>query len=280
MSNIINPRAGCGFHVLPTTPALRLVLAYGTAAIEALLRNPAADAPGIYLSIRHTGYLGCSETSISGRAARLASASDVILAVVGGENRLLEGDAHALERIAFQALDYAGVPLRNRNHPEGAPVGLQRYAHLQRVWAETMSALREVAPSLACPWLGPDYLLAPADADEVEPLPTRWRGRMGEARATLRGCGTGYVVEAGSRIRLDPIASAPGLCRTMREELAFSGALVREPHCWLLTRDVHLPTLAACSRFVFTGGGSAYWHVDEGADAILVEPYFNPAFRR
>lgn len=283
MSNIISSRAGNGFHVLQTTPALRLVLACGAAGIEAFSHDPNLDFPGVYVSVGRTGYVGSTKTSVSGRTRRFTadgSTPDALLAVVGGANTLRGCEARALERIVFQSYDQSGLPLRNRAYPEGAPVGHHRYVELHRMWAEAVAALRDVAPSLARAWTGPDYLVAPEDQDVMEPLPTRWHGAMGEAEATLRSCGTGYVVEAGSRLRLEPIPSAPALCQTMREELAFAGVLVREPFCWRLTRDVYLPTLAACSRFVFTGSGSAYWGIDEGADAVVFEPAFEPDYRR
>lgn len=272
--SITTGRPGVGYHVREISPSLHLVLAYGAEGIEAFQRDPLLAAPGVYVSITRTAYLGCAESSVSARAARLAPASDALLALVGGAGRFQDGDAHALERIAFQALDAAGVPLRNRHYPEGAPVGLSRYVALQRAWAETTGPLRELAPRLACPWTGPDYLLPPPGEDEAEPLPTRWRGALGAAQASLRSVGGAYVVEAGSRLRLEPIASAPGLCQTMRDELAFTGVIVREPQCWWLTRDVYLPTLAACSRFVFTGGGSGYWRVANGPDVVAYEPDF------
>jgi hypothetical protein len=271
------PNSGDGYHVLETSPALRLALACGTSGIDAFRRDPAFKAPGIYLSITRTGYVGCAEVSVTARTARLIDGSDAILALVGGDRLLDEDDAHALERIAFQAFDAAGMPLRNHIYPEGAPVGPTRYAALQLMWAETVRPLLEAAPALACPWTGPDYLVPPEEADEVEPLHTRWRGATGEADATLRTCGSGsgYVVEAGSRLRLDPIPSAPGLCQVMREELAYMGAIVREPWCWRLTRDLHLPTLAACARAVFTSGSSAVWRVERGLDAVAFEPAFS-----
>lgn len=281
MSNIIISRAGNGYHVLQTGPALHLVLARGDDGLEAFSRDPALDSAGVYVAISRTGYVGCSKSSVSSRTFRRileGSMPDALLAIVGGAKPLLDREARALERIVFQSYDNAGLPLRNRAYPEGAPVGHERYSELQGYWAEAVAALRTVAPTLACGWTGPDYLVPPVDTGE--PLPTRWHGVMGEADATLCSSGSGYVVEAGSRIRLEPIPSAPALCQTMREELAFAGVLVREPFCLRLTRDVYLPTLAACSRFVFTGGGSAYWRVDDCAEDVLFEPAFTPDYRR
>lgn len=278
MPRLIRPRpgAGDGYHLLKTGSALRLALACGTSGIETFRRDPAFRVPGIYLAMTRTGYVGCAEVSVTARSSRTSDGSDAILALVGGDEPLDEDDAHALERIAFQAFQQAGMPLRNHSYPEGAPVGPTRYAALQRLWAETVPSLLEVAPALACPWTGPDYLVPPEKADEVEPLHARWRGATGQAEATLRTCGSGsgYVVEAGSRLRLDPINSAPGLCQVMREELAFMGAIIREATCWRLTRDLHLPTLAACASVVFTSSGSAVWRVERSPDTFAFEPTF------
>gem|GEM_PF-1288876 len=271
-----DPSPWDGYNVLETPSEIRLVLACGVTGIGCFRRDRQLDAPGIYFAITRSGYVGRADVSVSARTGRMTTGGgmpDALLALVGGNKRFREGDARALERVAFQAYDQAGVPLRNGVYPEGEAVGHVRYAELQKFWAETLPALREVAPALACPWVGPDYLVPPED--EVEPLPTRWRGAMGAASASLRSTGSGYAVEAGSRLRLEPIPSAPGLCEVMREELAFAGVLVREHCCWRLTRDVYLPTLAACSKFVFTSSSNSYWRVVQDIDRP-----FEPGFGR
>ena len=274
-----------GFHVLAQSPTLRLVLATGVAGMQAFSRDDHLDAPGVYVALSATAYVGCSTRSVSARTQRLTvggGTPDALLALVGGRERFDEDDARALERISFQAYERAGVPLRNQAYPEGAPVGHQRYAELQGAWAEAVAALREAAPALALPWRGPDYLSPPPGIREAEEalFATRWRGRMGDASATLRSCGAGYVVEAGSSLRLEPVASAAGLCQTLREELAFMGALVREPRAWRLTRDLYMPSLSACARVVFTTRSGGYWQAVDEEERLRFEPAFAPLLAR
>lgn len=280
--HIHHPRArrDGGLHILATTPALSLALARGADAIDALCGLPQLDAPGVYVALDDGGaYCGGSSLSVARRVARFTTggagaAPDALIAVVGGAAPLSDVDARALERIVHQALGHAGLRLRNRVTPEGAPVGHARYAALQGVWAECLAALRDVAPALAHPWRGPDYLTPPPDAGEdPDPYRTRWRATMRGVTASLRSCANGYVLEAGGQLRLTPIPSAPALCWTMREELAFCGAIVREPDRWRLTRDLWLPTLSACARVAFTSGVAQCWRVvDDEAELGLITP--------
>lgn len=284
MPNSTRPRSATlveGYHVLAESSSLRLVLACGVPGMHAFSRDDHLDAPGVYVALSASAYVGCSTRSVSARTQRLTvggSTPDALLALVGGREPLDENDARALERIAFQAYERGGVPLRNLAYPDGAPVGHARYAELQGIWAEAVAALREGAPALALPWQGPDYLSPPLQIREAEEalFATRWRGRMVDATATLRSCGIGYVVEAGSTLRLEPVTSAPGLCQTLREELAFMGVLVREPRVWRLTRDLHMPTLSACARVVFTSRSSGYWQVVDDEESGRFEPAFTP----
>lgn len=268
---------GDGYHVLSAGTGLYLVLACGPSGLETFCRDQRLDQPGIYVSLAETAYCGCGTISVARRARRLAvggSAGDGLLALVGGEAPFSEGDARVLERVAFQAYLEAGLPLRNVAYPEGRPVGLPRYAGLQRIWAQTVAALREVAPVLARPWQGPEYVSPHPDDGGEDVDPTRWRGKKGATDATIRTCGTGYVLEAGSTIQLDPIESAPWLCWSVREELAFMGVLIREPNCWRLTRDLYLRTRAACSRVAFTSTTTSYWQVVDGNDDLPFTPTF------
>ena len=228
-----------------------------------LNQHPELNSPGIYIAVSPDDavYVGVAGNLLArtNRFTATPTPPAMLLYIAGNSAPLPQESALVIERIVYQAFRSAGLKMFNRYEPLGSPVSLGEYAELQASWAAMISALAPIVPGLACPWLDPGHTRMPppepADAYHEERLVAEKRG----VRATVKRTSRGYVIQAGSRIRAEPIRSAGKLCIMMRIEAKYAGLLVRDGDHLRLTRPMLRRTLCSCSRFVFTTGETDIW---------------------
>ncbi|MCC5978811.1 MAG: hypothetical protein JJU21_12170 [Salinarimonas sp.] len=219
--------------------------------------------PGIYIAVSPEGgiYVGVAANLLArtNRFTATPTPPAMLVFITGNTALLPQESALVIERIVFQAFRTAGLKMFNRYEPLGAPLALDEYASLQGDWAAMISALAPIVPGLACPWLDPGHTRMPppetTDAYHEERLVAQKRG----IRAVVKRISRGYVIQAGSRVRAEPIRSAGNLCMMMRIEARYAGLLVPDGEHLRLTRPVFRRTLCSCSRFVYTTGETSIW---------------------
>ncbi|MCH8490384.1 MAG: hypothetical protein LAT81_10715, partial [Oceanicaulis sp.] len=219
--------------------------------------------PGIYIAVSPEGgiYVGVAANLLArtNRFTATPTPPAMLVFIAGNTAPLPQESALVIERIVFQAFRTAGLKMFNRYEPLGAPLALDEYASLQGDWAAMISALAPIVPGLACPWLDPGHTRMPppetTDAYHEERLVAQKRG----IRAVVKRISRGYVIQAGSRVRAEPIRSAGNLCMMMRIEARYAGLLVPDGEHMRLKRPVFRRTLCSCSRFVYTTGETSIW---------------------
>jgi hypothetical protein len=232
-------------------------------AFAAFAANKFFSQPGFYVATNNAGktYVGYGG-DLRHRTLRYTTGLTQparLICIVGQSRPLSPEEAAALERMIAQVLwPYANLD-KNDDYPLGGRVDLGTYSSLHAAWSSVALNFRECAPELARPWLGPDYAHLPAPNLDL----TRYGGRRIAKRKNI--CASvipttgGYIIEAGSLIRLEPRDRKHLLSYTHRLESLFAGLLVREHDALRLIRPIFRETLASCSRFVFDTSDTAAW---------------------
>jgi len=262
-----NTLTWAGAHLLPIDGqdgGLSAFVLSDDQAFAAFAANRFFSQPGAYVATNQAGksYVGYSQ-DIRYRTQTYTTGltQPARLICILGQNRPLSvEEAASLERIIAQVLwPYANLD-KNFGYPLGGRVDLGTYSSLHAAWSSVALNFRECAPELARPWLGPDYAHLPAPNLDL----TRYGGRRIAKRKNI--CASvipttgGYIIEAGSLIRLEPRSRKHLLGYTHRLESLFAGLLVQEHDALRLIRPIFRDTLASCSRFVFDTSDTAAWH--------------------
>lgn len=264
MSNILSTAAtnAAFLTIASDNGKLSTIIVQGSGFAQ-LNQHSELNCPGIYIAVSPDDavYVGVAGNLLArtNRFTATPTPPAMLVFIAGNTAPLTQESALVIERIAFQAFRSAGLKMFNRYEPLGSPVDLHEYASLQADWAAMISAIAPILPGLACPWLDSGHTRLPpsdpTDAYHEERLVAEKRG----VRATVKRTSRGYVIEAGSRVRAEPIRSAGILCRMMRVEARYAGLLVPDGEYLRLTRPVLRRTLCSCSRFVFTSGETDIW---------------------
>ena len=264
MSNILSTAAtnAAFFTIASDNGKLSTTIVQGSGFAQ-LNQHPELNCPGIYIAVSPDDavYVGVAGNLLArtNRFTATPTPPAMLLYIAGNSAPLPQESALVIERIVYQAFRSAGLKMFNRYEPLGSPVDLDEYSSLQGDWAAMISALAPIVPGLACPWLDPGHTRLPppepTDAYHEERLVAEKRG----IRAAVKRTSRGYVIQAGSRVRGEPIRSAGNLCRVMRIEARYAGSLVPDGDHLRLTRPMLRRTLCSCSRFVFTTGETDIW---------------------
>ena len=264
MTNILSSAAtNAAFLAIPSDNAKLVATIVQGSGFKQLDQHPELKCPGIYIAVSPDDavYVGVAGNLLArtNRFTTMPTSPAMLVFIAGNSAPLTQESALVIERIVFQAFRSAGLKIFNRYEPVGSAVDLDEYASLQGDWAAMISALAPILPGLACPWMDPGHTRMPppdpTDAYHEERLVAEKRG----IRATVKRTSRGYVIQAGSRVRGEPIRSAGNLCRVMRIEARYEGSLVPDGHHLRLTRPMLRRTLCSCSRFVFTTGETDIW---------------------
>ena len=264
MTNILSTAAtNAAFLAIPSDNGKLVATIVQGSGFTQLDQQHQLKCPGIYIAVSPEGeiYVGVGANLLArtNRFTATPTRPAMLLYITGNTTPLPQESALVIERIVFQAFRSAGLKMFNRYEPAGSPIALGEYAELQADWAAMISALAPIVPGLACPWLDPGHTRMPppepTDAYHEERLVAEKRG----VRAVVKRTSRGYVIQAGSRVKAEPIRSAGKLCSMMRIEARYAGLLVPDGEHLRLTRPVFRRTLCSCSRFVFTTGETVIW---------------------
>lgn len=219
--------------------------------------------PGFYIGTCVNGayYVGSGKDVVD-RTRRMTTgpAYPARLVVITGQSaQISPADAAALERIAYQTIVGAGKRCLNDHPPYGSRVSLERYAALQSAWSSLTSALANVLPDIALPWLGPLYDRLPPPAPNDAFGGSRRYAKRKMLWATLSPVAGGYVIDPGALILAQTKSEERVLSHMYRIESQFARIVVPQGDAMRLQRGVHFSTLAACSLFVFDYKGGIVW---------------------
>lgn len=236
-------------------------------------QEPALRGPGFYLALYcNSAYSGSSRFLVNRMIASnhllQHGVPDLIIAAVDRNKILTDAQFLVCERLLARAVEKDPVlDLANPVLPAGAHVAPTQFAQADRFVREFVAALREAGLAFtgrAAPAKPPlEEAAEDLEAEALDAAETvqHYSMKACGVHATARVGNGKWVVQTGSEVRSDVLASAGSGVVQQRQELLHDGGLMAHGDHLLLTRDVAFETASSAARFVSGSGHSArVWH--------------------